>query len=303
MASSGALAEFARMPPQRKVMVFAVIYLTVGAVYWKFAYKALDDDFETAQAQHDSNVQTNKRLADDIPKYQELRAHMAKLQELIDKNQTALPSEAEVPAFFETLQRKVAESGVEIRKWSNLAEEPVESFVKVPVEIQITGTFMQIKRFFASLIQRDVLLSHTPDDRGRDDRANEEHERIVSIENLALSQPVVKNREIILDAKFTAVTFRQEDKPPPGAAGAAGAGGAGGAGAKPATPRPATAPPIPTGPAPLAPPPLPSAATPAGAKARVERSLEQHDAVNRKALDDTKPVGAGSGSARLKGGL
>ena len=35
----------------------------------------------------------------------------------IEKNQTALPTEAEVPAFFETLQRKVAESGVEIRKW------------------------------------------------------------------------------------------------------------------------------------------------------------------------------------------
>ena len=37
------------------------------------------------------------------------------------------------------------------------------------------------------------------------------HLGIVSIENLSLSQPVVKNREIRLTARFTASTYRQEE--------------------------------------------------------------------------------------------
>jgi Tfp pilus assembly protein PilO len=274
--ASGVVADFARMPTQRKVLVFAVIGGLLGVAYWKLAYKSLDEDLDAAQTDHDNKVATNKRLAADIPKYEELRTHMTRLRELIEKNQTALPSAPELPAFFETLQHKVAESGVEVRRWTNKPEEPVESFIKVPVDIEIAGTFLQIKRFFASLVQRDARPAQG------DDRASADPERIVSIENLALANPTVRNREIVLGAKFTAVTFRQEDRLPPikPAAGAAPV-------------RPASAP------AAVPPPPMPSAATPAGAKARVENAIDKGEAKNR----DAAGAVDGKGSARLKGGI
>jgi len=286
MATSGPMAEFARMPTQKKAMVFVAIGLLLGLVYWKFAYKELDDQLEQAQQAHDNKVQQAKKLGDDVPKFAELRARMTKVHELIEKNQTALPSEIELSAFYETLQRKLNESGAEIRKWSNGTPEPVESFVRVPIEVEMTGSFLQIKRFFASLVQHDVRAAT-----GGDNQGLAEPERIVSIENLALTNPTLVNREVVLNAKFTAVTYRQEDKtaapdkPAPGAP--AGA-------AKPA-PKPAAKPASPSS----SPPPLPSAATPAGAKARVESSLDKGDARNRNAagVDEAK------GSARLKGGL
>lgn len=289
MASSGAMAEFARLPAQRKALVFVVIGGVLGLGYWKLVYTSLDERLAEVRAEHASELATQKRLADDLPKYEGLRARMAKLRELIEQNQAALPSEAEVPAFFETLQHKVAESGVEIRKWTNRGEEPVESFVKVPVEVEMTGTFMQIKRFFASLIQRDVRpVQPTPD------RANQDHERIVSIENLALTSPTVKDRELILTAKFTAVTFRQDDNSatPDKAANGQPAAGA----ARPTSPSPVT--PAPSLPAP---PPLPSAATPAGVKARTDQAVDKADARTRNAVDDANRPAAGSD--RLRGGL
>jgi Tfp pilus assembly protein PilO len=289
MAASGALADFGRMPTQRKVLVFVVIGAVLGGGYWKFVYKSLDEQVEASEAEHDNKVQTNKKLADDIPKYQELRTHVAKLRELIEKNQTALPSEAELAAFIETLQHKVTQSGVETRKWTYKTPEPVETFVKVPFEVEVTGTFMQIKKFFASLVQRDVRLSQSDDD-----RASEDRDRIVSIENLALSNPAVKARDIILTAKFTAVTFRQEDRPE-GAAPSAPAGAK-----QPPTPPPARA--MPPAPA-AAPPPLPSATTPAGAKARVDQSIEKGDARNRNAGGVNQAKSPAAGSDRLKGGL
>jgi Tfp pilus assembly protein PilO len=293
MATSGALAEFGRMPTQRKVLVFVVIGAVLAAGYWKVVYKSLEENLEQSEAEHENKVQTNKKLADDIPKYQELRTHVAKLRELIEKNQTALPSEAELAAFIETLQHKVTQSGVETRKWTYKTPEPVETFVKVPFEVEVTGTFMQIKKFFASLVQRDVRLSQS-----EEDRAAEDHDRIVSIENLALSNPTVKNRDIILTAKFTAVTFRQEDRPegsapPPGQPAPAGA--------RPASPPPP--PKVPQAPGAAPPPPLPSATTPAGAKARVENAVEKGDARNRNAAGATQAKPPGAGSDRLKGGL
>jgi len=279
MASSGVMADFGRMPPQRKAAVFVIIGALLGLLYFQFVWKPLKRDLAAAEQDNRSKAAMDKKLAEDIPKFDALKTKMKELTQVISENQKALPTEAEVPAFFETLERKVTESGVEINKWKKLKEEPVEAFVKVPVEIEITGTFMQIKRFFASLVQKGVSPAVSASGQV------EERDRIVSIDNLSLTTPVVKNREIHLTARFVAVTFRQEDP-----AAVAPAKAPAKKGAAPAAPAAGSA------------PPLPSAGTPAGAKARVEDSLDKGDGVNRNAtgVDEAKTP---ADSQRLKGGI
>ena len=281
MASSGVMADFGRLPAQRKAAVFAIIGVVLGLLYFQFVWKPLKRDLANAEQENQSKAALNKKLADDIPKFEALKTKMKELTQVITENQKALPTEAEVPAFFETLERKVTESGVEIKRWKKLKEEPVEAFVKVPVEIEITGTFMQIKRFFASLVQKGVAPTVSASGQV------EERDRIVSIDNLSLTTPVVTNREIHLTAKFVAITFRQEDP----AAVAPPAKGA----------KPAAAPAA-TTPAPGAAPPMPSAGTPSGAKARVEESLDKGDKIDRNAagVDEAKTP---TDSQRLKGGI
>ena len=263
MASSGAMADFGRMPTSRKVLIFVVIGLILGLLYWRFVYKPLKEKVDRVEAEHTTLINLNKQLEGDIPKYAVLRQQMTELQKTIEENQKALPSEAEIPHFFETLERKMTESGVEITKWKKGTEESVESFVKVPVDIELTGTFNQLKRFFASLVEQKA--TPTVDEHGV-----EERERIVSIENLQLVQPAVRNREIVLSAKFTAVTFRQDDK----------------------SQKPTQAP----GPTPAG-KPLPPAATPQGAKVRVEDSLQKSEDRGSAALEK-----AGAGEQKLKEG-
>ncbi|HWU90517.1 MAG TPA: type 4a pilus biogenesis protein PilO, partial [Kofleriaceae bacterium] len=212
MASSSVMADFGRMPTGRKVMVFAVAGLLLGGLYYRFVYAGLGEEVAEAKGAYEAAARQHAAAVSDLERFGKLRPEMDDLLGELARDQAALPTEAEVPAFFETLQRKVKESGVEIAKWQKRAEEPIESFVKVPVEVEISGTFIQIKRFFASLVQKDLGPAET-----------EERERIVSIESLVISQPQVRNRELILTAKFTAVTFRQDEKAPPGKGGAAGA--------------------------------------------------------------------------------
>jgi Tfp pilus assembly protein PilO len=273
-----AMADFARLPRQQKVMVFVLIAGLLGAVYYQFRYKSLKQRLEDAQADHDAKVAQNRKLEADIPKFEALKTQMTKLRRKIDENQKALPTEAELPAFFEMLNRKVTESGVEISSSMRLKEEPIEQFVKVPVAIEMTGTFMQIKKFFASLMPKKAKPG---EEAGMGDNV-EEKERLVSIEGLSLSKPTVKNHEIVLLAKFTMVTYRQveDTKTDPGKT--------------PATLQKPIAP---------APKPLPPANTPAGAKARVEQSLDKGDQRNRNAagVDEAKTPDGSAG--RLKGGL
>lgn len=289
MAASGALADFARLPPERKALVFIVIGVLLGLLYFQFVFKSLNTQLDDARAQHETSITTSAQLTNDLPKYEIERQHMKQLKQTIDENQKALPTEAELPAFYETLNRKIQESQVELANWAQKPEQPVETFVKVPIEIEITGTFLQLKRFFASLVQKNVNPSHDSAD------GVEERERIVSIENLNLTNPTVKNGAIVLTAKFTAATFRQEDQPAPGSGSGSGAApGATAAPGAPPSPTPSTAPA----------PPMPSAATPAGAKARVEQSLDKGAARNANAtgVDEAKTP-AGGGSDRLKGGM
>jgi type IV pilus assembly protein PilO len=230
-----AMADFARMPTRQKVTVFVIIGLVVGALYYQFVYKGLKADLEAADNENASKQGLNAKLEKDIPEFEKLKARMTVLKHIIDENQKALPTEAELPAFFETLNRKVLESGVEVVRSKQLKEEAIESFIRVPVEYEIVGTYVQIKKFFASLVSKKKQAGDKAEPGG--EQEIDEQERIVSIENLSLSNPTVRNREIVLTARFTASTYRMEErtdiKLPPGTAPAAPAGGGAGSAAKP----------------------------------------------------------------------
>jgi type IV pilus assembly protein PilO len=271
-----ALEDFARRPTNDKLAVFGGVLLAFGALYFQFGYKPLRDEITTARADSEQMAAQKVKLGKNKDEFRELQTKMVALKRIIDENQKALPTGAELPAFFETLIRKVNEAGVEISKWESKPDVPVDVFVKVPVEIELTGTFFQLKRFFASLVQRGVT--------GRPGE-DEERERIVTIENLQLTAPTVRDREVVLTAKFTASTFRQE-------------------GPDPTLPLPGTAP--------------GGAGTPAGARGKVEESMRMQDERTRRGsgLDDlgtSPPVTPAAQSApgqatkagveRLKGGI
>src|SRR5207237_314156 len=136
--------------------------------------------------------------------YDELVADEAHLHEEIEQNQKALPTESEMPAFFDMLSRKSGEAGIELVKREIKKDIIIEaggppppppgtkaapatavvggaSFIKVPVDIEVTGTFYQLKKFMASLRPKAPSAQPTDPD------AVEEKDRIVTIEQLAIT--------------------------------------------------------------------------------------------------------------------
>jgi len=261
------MTDFARMPTRQKVMLFGIIGLALLGLYYQFGLKKLKANLADAQSEHDTKLALNAKLEKDIPEFAKLKARMVSLTRMINENQKALPTEAELPAFFDMLNRKVLESGVEVISAKQQKEVPVESFSKVSVAYEIQGSFLQIKKFFASLLpKKKKAVDAVPGE----SQEVEEKERIVSIENLSLSNPVVRNREIKLTAKFVASTYRQEEKVEEKKA--------------PAKPG------APAGTAPAGNAPAP-AATPKGAKDRTEGAIDKADQRTKDGTSDSKMKG------------
>lgn len=254
---AGFITDFARRPRGVKIAAFVGVGALAGLAYWQLLYKPVEE--ETAQAKTDllGEVQDQKDLRRQKTEFDDLVVRRKGLATRIEQNQKALPTEAEMPAFFDMLSRKISEAGVEamkrelkkeitldptagvVAKPANTADAKAAAaaaaavstktvFLKVPVEIEISGNFYQLKRFFAS------LRPHPTDQTSGNDGV--EKDRLVTIENLALLEPRVKNSEIVLTARFTASTFRAVTEGPavvpakPGATPAAGSGSGTGSG-------------------------------------------------------------------------
>jgi len=306
---ASALEDFSRRPLQYKAMVFAGIGALLGLLYWQFMLSPLRKERDAAAADLDSQKAEPSRPKPQKKPYDELVADETKLKAEIEQNQKALPTEAEMPAFLDMLSRKTGEAGVEMLKRDvrkdviieastagttpaapakpgapAAAATPPASFIKVPVDLEITGTFYQIKKFMASLRPKRTAANAA----ANPDQV-EEKDRIVTIESLTITDPKVKNNEIILTARFVAATFRAKQDEAPAAP------------AKPATP---------------AAPPTPASKNPVDkAKAKTGAAMDASDARAQKAAEsdgdkmvrDPAPAGSGSGTPkagldRLKGG-
>jgi type IV pilus assembly protein PilO len=291
----GALADFAKRPLGFKVLVFVGAGALLGLVYWQFLLHPLQRKYKQAQAYNAQLVVEGGQLDTKLKQFKDLQKTQASLEHQIEEDRKALPTEAELPAFFDTLNRKVGDAGVEVKKWEYKRELPVEDFYRVPVEIEMTGTFEQIKRFFSSLLPHESAGSASGD-------LPTEKERIITIEDLSLSNPRVQNGEIVLTAKFTASTFRQDQPEETDKDKAKDTGKGAGAG----TPATGAAPPPPSPP----PPPPHSAGAPAvpnggligGVKSDVDKAMkESKDRAKLPGGPSGGPVGPGSD--KLKGGM
>lgn len=201
--ASDFVKELSRKPPATKAAILAGIMAVFGFLYYQFMYTGLKEEEQKAsvaktRASNEKDELTRKKA--EMP---ELEKRAAELQATIAANERALPTESELPSFFDHLQKKAGEAGVNIRKWDRQKEQELGDFAKVPVAMEVTGTFPQILKYFSLLSPRYHAAPEQAD----------ASERLVTIEKLKLGSPKIDNNEIQLTATFTASTFRQKVAP------------------------------------------------------------------------------------------
>jgi type IV pilus assembly protein PilO len=144
-------------------------------------------------------------LTDELAGYQRRRGeylgYRTELKHLQDEQREllrALPKRAEIPTFLANVHEQAELASLEVLTVDIGAETPLDLYIKIPVKMEVRGTYHQISRFFRNV---------------------GELARIVNVENLALAPDKEKVGADLqgatppkLRAKFVAATFRFNEK-------------------------------------------------------------------------------------------
>jgi type IV pilus assembly protein PilO len=187
------------------------IALTVGAIgalgllFYQFVYADIRDDISRAEGQRTDLENERDQYAKRKREYLAFRSELRLLQEEQRELLRALPKKAEIPSFISNVQEQAEMSGLEVLHIDIDPEAPQDLYVKIPVKMEIRGTYHQIAKFFKN---------------------TSELRRIVNVENLSLtpernSVAEQLNAPTRMRAKFVAATFRFKEAAPgsPGAEG------------------------------------------------------------------------------------
>jgi type IV pilus assembly protein PilO len=196
------LAKLRKLKTPGKIGLTVGAILVLGLLFYQALYSGVTEDVGRARG-HQLELEAERAsYAKRKGEYLAYRAELKVLQEEQRELLRALPKKAEIPSFISNVQEQAELSGLEVLHIDIDAESPQELYVKIPVRMEIRGTYHQITRFF----------KNTSDLR-----------RIVNVENLSLmpersATAEQQNAPTRLRAKFVAATFRFKEAAPAGAA-------------------------------------------------------------------------------------
>lgn len=161
--------------------------LLVGAAYFIVFYNEVSSAI-TAQQRQEQNLRQelgNARQSETA--YNQDLMELKKKEQLQRELNKILPETTESPAFLSAIQGVANVSGVTLQSWTPLPEARQQFFAKVPMKVTLEGRFHQIMKFFWGVGQLD---------------------RIINVENIALSNPKISGDEVRLKVDCLTTAFR-----------------------------------------------------------------------------------------------
>lgn len=157
------------------------------ALYYLLLYSPLSEELVREQGRsHEIATSSRSVRADersyneDLSELERSRAHSRDLQRI-------LPDSADIPGFMRSINTLAESSGLRITLIEPAEEHTDEYFVRVPVRLQVEGTYLSLARFFRA-------VSQLP--------------RVINMENITLGEPEEHEGEVRLKVHALATTFR-----------------------------------------------------------------------------------------------
>lgn len=142
------LESIKKLPTKQKAYILIGMLALIAGLYWYLVYNPkstelarLTADFEKLQ----SELTESRAIAADLPKFKE---EVARLNEELKKALLELPDKKEIPTLLTNISNLGTESGLEFMRFKPLNEVPSGFYAKVPVEINVKGTFFEVANFF-----------------------------------------------------------------------------------------------------------------------------------------------------------
>jgi type IV pilus assembly protein PilO len=183
--------RIAKLSTVNKVAIILGLTGVIGLLYYQFYYSDLQDKLRSLDAEYArldaERKDYERRKAEYLKFQQEVKKLLEEQKELLK----VLPKSSEIPSFLDSLHTQATLTGLEIVSFVRKEEQPQGVYARIPVDMEVVGNYHQLAKF-AKIVG--------------------ELKRIVNIENLDLVEPKLKDGVVQLHAKFTAATFRFQEK-------------------------------------------------------------------------------------------
>lgn len=183
-----------RLKTPVKIAATAGLMVVIAALYYVVEYMDIQDQLKATEVGARQLAEEKATYEKRKKEYLAYRSELTQLQQEQRELLKALPKKAEIPTFLSSIQEQAELAGLEVISLTIEAESAAELYVRIPVRIEIRGTYHATTRFFKNVAE----LS-----------------RIVNIENLSISgdreRGAAEDTSPRMRAKFQAVTFRYLD--------------------------------------------------------------------------------------------
>ncbi len=194
--------KIVKAPIQQKLGVMALLMIGLTTANYFLAVDPAREQFNSKKkelATNDAELVKMQAIANNIGQF---RKDKETLERCLTQALTELPNETNMDELVHSLSEMGNKSGLSIGKIEPQAEANQGFYNSIPLAMSVTGNYHEIAVFFDA-------ISRLP--------------RIVNVAGLHFAAPRMKNEKEIIDAEFTATTFRFA--PQDQAAPAVGAGG------------------------------------------------------------------------------
>ncbi|MBW2527421.1 MAG: type 4a pilus biogenesis protein PilO [Deltaproteobacteria bacterium] len=142
-----------------KIIIGVVFLALVGAAYFVIFYGEIESDISSTrnqvaslQSELDEAKTARKAFNRDL-------AEVKRREQLVRKQKTVLPDKAETPTFLASVQTVATISGVNLVAWAPQDETPEDFYAKVPMQLELSGKFHQVARFFYGIGQANRIIN------------------------------------------------------------------------------------------------------------------------------------------------
>jgi type IV pilus assembly protein PilO len=148
-----------RLSPVGKMGLAFLFLALFGALYFVMFFGEIDAAIASEQQKESARQDELQRAKTSQEAYQKDLDEKTRREQLAREQKKILPDEAETPAFLSGLQGVATISGVNLTGWKPKEETRQEFFAKVPMELNLSGKFHQVAKFFHGVGQLDRIIN------------------------------------------------------------------------------------------------------------------------------------------------
>ena len=188
------LERIVELPVQYKLLLAGGVIGLILGFYWLNFYSGVAEEISVYKKKIDGKLGLKVKIAEQQAIAQNLDEFIAQVEKLdieLNKALAELPDKREIHQLLSRISDKARDSGLEIHLFKPQHEEKKDFYAKVPVQIEVQGTYHEVGTFFDE-------VGHLA--------------RIVNLDSFQMVEPEISDKQVDLKTAVVATAFRFLDE-------------------------------------------------------------------------------------------